>query len=291
MNSKLFSVEEIKDLYKNINFNSKNLMFLIVCCLVILIIPYLGSIFFEGLKYYLFLLFVSPIVFYFLIVLSKMSLKLVDGKEVEFSDFFIPLNLFLKVLLSFIILGLIVGIVLWLNIMWVLLNFAAMGFSGTTMFDIFLGKKEGEASLLGMLFIFFIVLLSLIFILYVSIKYIFAPFLIIDKQYNIISSFKKSAELTKGKKLKIFKCINIVSWLNFKNFFKIISSFLFLAIIFNFLLINQLFYPDSNPNFRKTMISVNSIYLILFILILIDGFISFAFVYRYLIDKSETNNF
>ncbi len=279
MNSKLFSFEEIRELYDGINFNIKNLIFLTVCCLVILITYFLKPIFFKYLNYYLFLLLISPIVLYFLTVLLKMSFKLIDGEELNFSDFLIPLSLFLKVSTSLIIYGFIIFIPAWLVFWFVFLNAISMGLSGVTMVDIFLGRGEGEYSLVGILLSLFIILLSLIFIFYALIKYMLAPFLIIDRQYSIISSFKKSAELTKGKKLKIFKCINIVSGLNFKKFFKI--------IIFYLLLIPIIAYFSFSFEFITLNLSVGFFYLILFTIILINSFVAFAFVYRYLIGKNE----
>ncbi len=282
MNSKLFSVDEIKELYENIDFNKKGLIFLMGCCLIILLINYLGFIFFKDLKYYLFLLLFSPVGSYFLIALFKISLKLIDGEEINFSDFIIPLSLFLKVLSSLVIYGLIVFIPFWIIAVLLLLNAFSMGFSGVTIVDIFLGRGDGEYSLIGILLFLSIILLFLIFAFYGLIKYMLSPFLIIDKQYNIISSFKKSAELTKGKKLKIFKCINVVSRLNSKKFFKIIL----IIIIFSLLIpiISYFLFPFDFVYYVK---SIRLIYLTLFAFILNDIFISLAFVYRYLVDKNE----
>lgn len=106
------------------------------------------------------------------------SLKLIDGKKAEYSDLYKHYPLYLKYLLGSVLVSLILLVPIVI---------ATIGNN------------------LGLPILAFIGFAAIIFPgIYLSIKYQFTTYLIIDKKMHPIDAFKKSGHITQGVKLKLF---------------------------------------------------------------------------------------
>jgi uncharacterized membrane protein len=144
-------------------------------------------------------LLLLPITVYFGTAVVKVYLDITDNKKISFSNLKVKWGLVGK---NFV-LGLLLGIIFFaVSIPFILAAVGAFFFAIAGNSDITNNNIGPALPYLGASF--FIILLMFIPLIYLSIRFGFAPYYLIDKDADIIESFNKSSELTKGNKWALF---------------------------------------------------------------------------------------
>lgn len=116
----------------------------------------------------------------------KISLNVVDGKKPEIEDLFTSWKYFIKYAVTYMLLGAVILIPALILVLVFGVSYFAGGFTDQ------LGWPIAVA---GIVFI--------IFAFWVTLRYMFVPYLIMDDKAKIMESFKMSSKITKGNKAKL----------------------------------------------------------------------------------------
>jgi hypothetical protein len=146
----------------------------------------------------LFSLVLLPITIYFSTALTKVYLEITDSKKVTFSNLKVKWGLVGKSFLLNLLLGLIFFAVCVPFVLVAIVTFI-FAIAGNSDVANNLQTNIGPA-LPYLMSSFLVILLMFIPLIYLSIRFGFAPYYLIDKDADIIESFNKSSELTKGNK-------------------------------------------------------------------------------------------
>jgi Protein of unknown function (DUF975) len=146
----------------------------------------------------LFSLLILPIMIYFSTAIVKVYLEITDNKKISFFNLKVKWSLVGKNFL----LGLLFSLIFCaITIPFILVAVGAFIFAIAGNSDIAGNLETNIGPALPYLATSFIViLLMFIPLIYLSIRFGFAPYYLIDKDADIIESFNKSSELTKGNK-------------------------------------------------------------------------------------------
>ncbi|MBP7831764.1 MAG: DUF975 family protein [Candidatus Pacebacteria bacterium] len=120
----------------------------------------------------------------------KITLNAVDGKKPEMNDIFSQWNLFWKYL------GMTIVMLLMLLIPFIVIGIIVMSLTMPIITLISPGLTPSP-------WLFVILAAMIVIVFMIILRYMFAPYLVVDKNMKIMESFKKSSAMTKGYRWKL----------------------------------------------------------------------------------------